>query len=260
MRPNSTLLFVDKPELRFIVTLMKPLIRILPLVFLCCSSASADDEKNLLPKPERRTERRENGWLVKVDDRLLQADSKVGPRALQLLAAKLADIRSVVAADRVEKLQKVTIVMDLDHGNLKTMQYHPSADWLEGHGYSRELAHCVHIPSAGGFADGRHNSVQPWCVMHELAHAYNDQVLGFENEEIRKVYELYKSSGHGESVLFVSGGKRKHYALTNQKEFFAEMTEAYFGMNDFFPFNRGELKEAEPGIYELLVKIWGPRE
>jgi hypothetical protein len=38
-------------------------------------------------------------------------------------------------------------------------------------------------------------------------------------------------------------------------EFFAEMTEAYFGVNDFFPFNRAELKEAEPEIYRLMVEI-----
>jgi hypothetical protein len=36
------------------------------------------------------------------------------------------------------------------------------------------------------------------------------------------------------------------------------MTEAYFGTNDFFPFNRGELKTAEPAIYQLLSEIWGP--
>jgi hypothetical protein len=40
-------------------------------------------------------------------------------------------------------------------------------------------------------------------------------------------------------------------------EFFAEMTEAYFGVNDFFPFNRAELKEAEPDIYALLADVWG---
>jgi len=34
----------------------------------------------------------------------------------------------------------------------------------------------------------------------------------------------------------------------DQKEFFAEMTEACFGMNDFFPFNRAELMTAEPEI------------
>ena len=36
------------------------------------------------------------------------------------------------------------------------------------------------------------------------------------------------------------------------------MTEAYFGMNDFFPFNRAELMTAEPEIYKLLEAIWGP--
>ncbi len=34
------------------------------------------------------------------------------------------------------------------------------------------------------------------------------------------------------------------------------MTEAYFGANDFFPFNRAELKESEPEIYELLAHVW----
>ena len=48
----------------------------------------------------------------------------------------------------------------------------------------------------------------------------------------------------------------RHYALTNHKEFFAEMTEAYFGVNDFFPFNRAELKEAEPEILSLMSIIW----
>jgi hypothetical protein len=51
---------------------------------------------------------------------------------------------------------------------------------------------------------------------------------------------------------------REHYALTNQKEFFAEMTESYFGSNDFYPFVAGELKQAEPEIFELLAEIWGP--
>ncbi len=36
--------------------------------------------------------------------------------------------------------------------------------------------------------------------------------------------------------------------------------QAYFGMNDFFPFNRAELMTAEPQIYELLRAIWGPRQ
>jgi hypothetical protein len=36
------------------------------------------------------------------------------------------------------------------------------------------------------------------------------------------------------------------------------MSEAYFGMNDFSPFNRAELKREEPQLFSLLLKIWGP--
>ncbi|MDZ4784300.1 MAG: zinc-dependent peptidase [Planctomycetia bacterium] len=62
--------------------------------------------------------------------------------------------------------------------------------------------------------------------------------------------------GRGDSSLLYDGTRVRHYALTDEKEFFAEMTEAYFGSNDFFPFNRAELQEAEPEIYQLLVDMW----
>jgi pimeloyl-ACP methyl ester carboxylesterase len=211
------------------------------------------------PKPATRSVRTIEGWTVRVDDRLLQTPSEaIGKRSLQLLEAKLADIKSVVAADRLARLQAVPIVLDLTHGKLRTMQYHPSASWLEGHGYARDLARCVHIPEAAGFINARANNEQQWCVLHELAHAYHDQVLDFDEPRIRKAYEIFKESGHGDSVLRIGGRRAKHYALTDQKEFFAEMSEAYFGVNDFYPFNRGELKTAEPEIYALLEKVWSP--
>ncbi len=93
-------------------------------------------------------------------------------------------------------------------------------------------------------------------ILHELAHAYHDQVLGFDEPRIKEAYEKYKKSGRGEKALLFNGKRVRHYALTNHKEFFAEMTEAYFGVNDFFPFNRAELKEAEPEIYALLSDVW----
>jgi hypothetical protein len=95
-------------------------------------------------------------------------------------------------------------------------------------------------------------------ILHELAHAYHDQVLGFDEPRIREAYERYKKSGAGEKVLLYDGRRVRHYALTNPMEFFAEMTEAYFGVNDFFPFNRAELKEAHPEILALLRDIWEP--
>ena len=52
------------------------------------------------------------------------------------------------------------------------------------------------------------------------------------------------------------GGSKRAYALNNVQEFFAEMSEAYFGRNDFFPFTRGELQEHDPEICALIERLW----
>jgi hypothetical protein len=48
-------------------------------------------------------------------------------------------------------------------------------------------------------------------VLHELAHAYHDQVLGFEEPRIRAAYERYKASGHGDASLLFDGKRVRHY-------------------------------------------------
>ena len=209
------------------------------------------------PKPTAHTNRDIEGWTVRVDNRLLEAPNRAFcARALRFLEAKLSDIKAVVPPDKVSRLQKVTIVMDLTHGNLTSMQYHPGADWLAENGYAVDLVKCVHIPVAADLPTPRSINEQPWVILHELAHAYHDQVLTFEDPRIIKIYENYKKSGHGDATLLYDGRRVKHYALTDHKEFFAEMTEAYFGVNDFFPFTRAELMTSEPEIYATLKAIW----
>ncbi len=221
---------------------------------------AADAPKKPAPsKPSSHTVRTIEGWQVRIDDRLLAPpDDALGARALRFLEYKLADINAVVAPEPLAKLHAVTIVLDLVNGTLGVMQYHPDAGWLEEHGYSKDLAKCVHIPEADDLATPRNITEQPWVVLHELAHAYHDQVLGFEEPRIVKAYEEFKKSGHGDRALLYDGTRVRHYGLTDQKEFFAEMTESYFGLDDFFPFNRAELMTAEPAIFELMQAIWGP--
>jgi hypothetical protein len=213
------------------------------------------------PKPVSHTIRPIEGWTVRVDDRLLAPpDDVLGTAALRFLEGKLADIKAVVAPDRLARLQGVTIVLDLTHGKLRAMQYHPSAGWLKAHGYATNLAKCVHLPEAADLLTTRNINEQPWVVLHELAHAYHDQVLDFDEPRIRQASQRFKESGHGDAALLYNGKRVRHYGLTDPKEFFAEMTEAYFGLNDFFPFNRAELMTAEPEIFDLMKTIWGPQQ
>ncbi len=100
----------------------------------------------------------------------------------------------------------------------------------------------------------------PYVVLHELAHSYHDQVLSFDNAEILDVFEQAKRDGRYENVLLYTGKRVQHYGMSNHKEYFAEATEAYFGVNDFYPFVRAELNEHDPAMFRLLEKVWGQIE
>jgi hypothetical protein len=214
--------------------------------------------RNVPSKPTSHTIRVIEGWTVHVDDRLLKGlDAELGDRAMALLGTHLKKISVTVPKEKVERLREVHIWLDRTHGGLRSAQYHPSKGWLRGNGYDMALARCVHIPDAVDFASPRLQRDQPWLVLHELAHAYHDQVLGFEEPRIKAAWKTFCDSGKYQSVRHVNGRMVRHYALTDQKEFFAEMSEAYFGKNDFFPFDAGELERAEPENYRLLEEIWG---
>jgi hypothetical protein len=207
-----------------------------------------------------RTQRDIEGWTCHIDTQLVDSEHKsLGDETLRIVANQLFEIKLLLPAERVADLQKVHILVDRAYKDLKPAQYHPSADWLRDHGHDVAMLHRrVHIPNAHAFTERRHLSHQPCVMLHELAHAYHDQVLNFEDRQIKERFGAATEAGLYGSVLHIDGKERKHYALTDHKEFFAEMTEAYVRTNDFFPFVRSELKRHDPETYRLLEGIWGP--
>lgn len=227
-------------------------VTVLQLAAICNEAADTP------PLPTEHKVHLIEGWTVHVDTRLLSDENAtIGRHALRIVENQLFRIKLVVSDEKVKRLQQVPIWLDLTCGELKAMQYHPSASWLRAQGYSSELAKCVHIPHVKSFIDARTLREQPEVMLHELAHAYHDQELSFEHAEIKAAWARFKESKKYESVLHIRGDKTQHYGLTTQMEFFAEMTEAYFGMNDFYPFNSAELKKEEPQLFQLLETLWG---
>ena len=93
-------------------------------------------------------------------------------------------------------------------------------------------------------------------VLHEMAHAWHHQVLGYGHEGIAAAHSRSKDGGQYQSILHVMGKKEPAYALKNDKEFFAEMSEAWWGTNDFFPFVRAEILEFDPETAKVLERAW----
>ncbi|HSG69793.1 MAG TPA: metallopeptidase, partial [Planctomycetaceae bacterium] len=195
----------------------------------------------------------------KIDPKLLR-ETELADRAFAALANHLQRISYILPADKVKELQTLPIWIELQNTDLKNMQYHPGREWLVDHGHDPRFVKHVHIPIAKHLTDRHMWAKHPYVVLHELAHAYHDQVLSFEQEEIIAAYNDAKEAGIYEEILLYTGKKVRHYGMTNHKEYFAESTEAYLGVNDFYPFVRAELEEHDPQMYELMKTIWGSVE
>ena len=195
------------------------------------------------------------GWTVHVDNRLLTSEKETGDKAVKLLGVKLYDVTRVIPAKALVELRKVHIWFGYDSPSSKAACYHPSAGWLKSNGFSTEMARSVELGNAQRFVSW--SISQPSMVLHELAHAYHHRVVRHDNAEFQAAYKKMVASKTYDSVLHYNGKKVKHYALNNQMEYFAESSEAYFGVNDFYPFVRPELRAHDPEMHKLMGKLWG---
>jgi len=244
--PSHGVTFMSRPAIH--------ISRVAILVAFVATVARSEEPAKFYDPVEKKIE----GWTIAVDPQLLSEEHReVGEKAFKALANHLQRVEYIVPADRVAQLKKLRIWIDLDHPKLKNMQYHPGKGWLTANGHDPRLVKHVHIPVARQLFNRHTWAKHPYVVLHELAHSYHDQVLSFDQPDVVAAFDDAKEKGIYEDVLLYTGRKVRHYALSNHKEYFAESTEAYFGVNDFYPFVRAELKEHDPTMFGLLEKIWG---
>jgi len=189
--------------------------------------------QSTLPGPPRYSRRRLEGWTVFVNQRLLNDEVDLGRRALRLLETKLYDVGRVVPDAACRELRRVPIWLGVDDGHAPCAEYHPSAEWLRENGYNPDKAGGVEIGCAAKFLEW--SKQQPMMVLHELAHAYHHHIVGHDHAALQQAYDTAVAGGTYEAVLCQDGRTARAYAMSNSKEYFAELTECFFGTNDFFP-------------------------
>lgn len=198
------------------------------------------------------------GWTVYVNHQLRQRDPQLMLEVLDLLDMQLQRVVQAVPSTAVRHLQTVKIWINPTYpGIAPRAEYHPNGEWLRNNERDPQMAKAIEITNTQIFA--AEDRRMPWLMLHELAHAWHDQVLGFDEPRIRAAYEVAKKSGSYEAVQRFTGLTTvtdKAYALSNHKEYFAETTEAYFGKNDFYPFVKAELQEHDPEMHALLPILW----
>lgn len=212
-------------------------------------------------KVEKYTNYTLEGFNVLVEDNAFVSDSTRTEQGVKLLESKLLEITQLGLSQLVmDSLRAVPIFMDWNTTTGAAV-YHPGRQWLLDNGYIPQKAKCIEISNINNFINWTGQN-QPMMVLHELTHARHHRVFNFNNTELLMAFENAVESNLYTNVSYHRGNEKyetvaKAYALNNQMEYLAEITEAYFGTNDFYPFNRFELRQYDPIGYQAVESIWG---
>lgn len=196
------------------------------------------------------------GWPVRVSDKLRQQEPEATATALGLLAAQCRKVIRVLPPSSLDRVRTVPIWMSLPApGRRPTGEYHDDPVWLRRNGLDPAKAKGIEFSNIPIFE--AEIKRMPMLLLHELSHAFHNQVLGYQHDQVLKLFKTAKRNGTYDKVARKNYEPQKAYAMSNQMEYFAETTEAYFGENDFYPFNRTDLKKHDPKMFDLLGKLWG---
>lgn len=194
-----------------------------------------------------------DGWTLMFDQGLQTADAASRSAFISALTDQLDKLRKLPAQAQ-DSLRKVSIYVSSGTYRAFGAQHHPSAQWLQEHGYPVEFAGNIEICNWKEFTNLVKS--QPYGLLHEMAHAYHFQHPELD-AAILRAYENAKAAGLYRQVTRDHGSAlQEAYAISNHREYFAELSEAYFGENDFFPYNRAELKQYDARGYAMLESVW----
>ena len=192
----------------------------------------------------------------------------IAAESLDRLRIKLEEVNRLVPKKPLETLQKVRIwvewVKPTKNDPVGNASYHIGDGWLKDNGHNPDKANGVEIPMKGDLTADICFRDQRMFVLHELTHAYHHQVVGHNNPDVKAAFRQAKERKLYDKVPLVYYGKYEKsgraYAMTDDMEYLAEISEAYFGVNDWFPFTWQDLQRHDPVGWKLMEKIWGPIE
>lgn len=172
-------------------------------------------------------------------------------------------IKSLLPASAVEVMRKNPIWFELDIQPDGAAWYHTDLNFLKSNGYMTEKHKCVEISNYVHYVEWADIN-QPFMILHELCHLYHDHVYTFQDKDIIAAYKHAYTNGMYRNTPYFDGRNtyniEKAYAMNDAMEYFSEICEAYWGKNDYYPFDYYDLMEYDPQGFELMEKVWGKRD
>jgi hypothetical protein len=199
------------------------------------------------------------GWSIHIHKVYANGDKAVLDNAMKNIDIQLGHVETLMPEKAVAKLKNIPIWVS--PGRRKA-EYHWSEGWVVANNRPVEMTHSVQISDINVLS--RTRPTGPWVLMHELAHGYHDrEVSKADKKAIADAYQSALAKGLYQKVLHTKRGRGKFvkaYAATRMPEYFSENTEAYFGVNDFYPFLRAELIDYDPAMAKIIERVYHVNE
>jgi hypothetical protein len=227
---------------------------VVALIWISATVGPAFSQERTFEATSRYKKESIQGFAILINPEVL-AHEKEAAEMRKELHSQLSAIVRVVPDGPMSALRNVWIWVEWEKKN-GAAEFHPSAEWLKQNGYNPQKAGHVELSNVRNFVAWSRDA-QPWMLLHEFAHAYHHLVLGDHHAGIEAAYKHAAEHKLYDSVAYRDGRRQKAYALTNAKEYYAELSEAYFGKNDFYPFTQEELRKHDPIGFQLMLKTWG---
>lgn len=186
-----------------------------------------------------------------------RSDMKRKP--LECLELELKNVAGLMNSKAVDALRKIPVWAEWDEvlpvGNGRPGQsyasyYGGNQRNLLGQGMHPLKAKCVVLHLTKQLAKSYQEKDRPetLVMLHELAHAVHDQMLGMQHGGVKAAYAQAMARKLYDKSLYIA---------TNEAEFFAEASCAFLDRLDYVPKNRAALKAHDPETYKLMESVWG---
>jgi hypothetical protein len=200
------------------------------------------------------------GFTLLVSDDVAKADvSKFERKPMEVLELELKMLVKIMTAKQLDALRNLPVWVEWEEqfemtngreGNATAVYYggHQGHMLQKGkHPLKAKTVTILQMKALTGEHQPKTDSGR--CViLHEFAHAVHDQLLGNDNASVKAAYTQAM-----ERKLY----DKKQYVSTNEAEFFAELTCAYFDQLHHHPKTRDDLKKHDPVTHKLMEAVWG---
>ena len=196
------------------------------------------------------------GYKINISDKAEKNPNT--PKAIDVIKKQIALITEKNSKFKILATKTQFWLTDNQWTKSTAVVTHVSKEWLIQENMDLRLYGNIEVLNVTNFAAWS-IKYQPMMTVHELAHAYQYFYVGWYHPLIAETYNKAMKKNLYQSVPYLKpdGKKMRAYAATNEHEYFSELTETYFGPNEFYPFNKTQLAEYDPEGLKMLESVWG---